>query len=76
MKINFIFENKLKIGKICKINECIKDIIIELLNKYHMVYDEIYFYYKGIKCKDDIVAEYFFKKSGEINIFVFIKKKL
>jgi len=31
--INFIFENKLKIGRICKINECLKDIIIELLNK-------------------------------------------
>ena len=73
--INFIFENKLKIGKICKINECIRDIIIELLNKYHIVYDEIYFYYKGIKCKDDIVAEYFFKKSGEINIFVYLLRK-
>ena len=73
--INFIFGNKLKLGKICQKNERIKDIIIQLLKRYHIFYDEIFFYYKGIKCKDDIVVEYFINKSGEINIFVYLFRK-
>ena len=73
--INFIFENKLKVPKACEKDECIKDIIIQILKIYQINYDSMIFYYKGIKLKENIKVEYFFNKLGEINIFVFLFKR-